>query len=202
MCVILADPSIPSSVPNNLSSSSSVAPELPVVSDTLPLIPSIQPISSRAPDDEDYLFYWNPVWEPEVDDIPVTPTGVSSPMASSGVNTPSHISETPVVTNIEIPIPSSSPLPSHYKSLRDTSRSRAPTSSVWDPHITPTSGSFVSQVSATPVTLVLTNPTIRTTYSSPFVSVATTSSAATPASGTSHDSGGLPDRAPRVIHPT
>ena len=136
-----------------------------------------------------------------MDDIPVTPTGVSSPMASSGVNTSSRVSETPVVTNIEVPIPSSSPLPSRYKPLRDMSRSHAPTSSVWDPHITPTSGSFVSQVSATPVTSVPTNPTVCTAYSSPVVSAATTSSAATPPSGTSHDSSGLPDRAPRVIHP-
>lgn len=199
MCAILADPSIPSFVPSDQPSSSSVAPELPIVSDTFPLIPSIQPISSRAPDDEDYLFHWNPVWEPEVDDIPVTPTGASSPMASSGVNTSSHVSETPVVTNIEVPSPSSSPLPSRYKPLRDMSRSHPPTSSMWDPHITPTSGYFVSQVSATPVTSVPTNLTMCTAYSSPVVSAATASSVNTP--GTSPDDDELLIHIPQIVHP-
>ena len=74
--VILAEPSIPSPVPSDQGSPSSVAPELPVWSDTLPVIPSIQPINSCAPDDEDYEIHWNPIWEPEEDDIPFTPPGV------------------------------------------------------------------------------------------------------------------------------
>lgn len=201
--VILADPSIPSPVPSDQPSPSSVAPEVPVVSDTFPIIPSIQLISSRTPDDEDYEYHWNPIWEPSEDDFPNTPTSVSSPVASSGMgDTYPHVSETPVVSDIETPILATSPLPSHYRALRDNinARSRPPTS-MWDPHITPTTGSFVSRVSTAPVTSVPTNPTVCVAYSSPVVSAITASSAVTPPSGTSHVSGGQPTYTPKVIHP-
>lgn len=117
-------------------------------------------------------------------------------------DTSPRVSKTPVVSNIETPIPTTSPLPSRYRSLRDNmaARSRPPTS-MWDPHITPTTGSFVSRVPTTPVTLVPTNPTICVAYSSPVVSAVTALSAATPPSGTSHVSGGQPIHTPRVIHP-
>lgn len=144
--VILVDPSIPSSVPSDQPSPSSVAPEVPVVSGALPILPSVQPINSRAPDDEEFEYHWNLVWEPSEDDFPDTPTSVSSPMASSGMgDTSPRVSETPVVSDIETPIPATSPLPSRYRALRDNvaARSRTPTS-IWDPHITPTSVSFVS----------------------------------------------------------
>lgn len=74
---ILADPSIPPPVPRDQGSPSSVAPEVPVVSDTLPVILSIKPINSRVPDDEAYEYYWNPIWEPSEDNIPNTRLGAS-----------------------------------------------------------------------------------------------------------------------------
>ena len=67
------DLSIPFPVSSDQGSPSSVAPESPVVSDTLPVIPSVQPINSRAPDDEAFEYYWNPFWEPLEDDFPNTP---------------------------------------------------------------------------------------------------------------------------------
>ena len=108
--VILVEPSTP--VPSDQGSPSSIAPEVPVVSDTLPVISSIQPINSRALDDEDYEIHWNPIWEPEEDDIPFTPPGVSSPMSTSHMDeTSPRVSETPVLSNIDTPIPATSPLP-------------------------------------------------------------------------------------------
>lgn len=79
---ILEDPSIPPLVSSDQGSPSSVAPEIPVASDTLLVLLSIQPINSRAPEDEAYEYYWNPVWEPSEDDIPYTPLS-ASPRASS-----------------------------------------------------------------------------------------------------------------------
>ena len=50
--IILAESPIPSPIPSDQGSPSSIAPEVLVVSDTLPVIPSIQPINSHAPKDE------------------------------------------------------------------------------------------------------------------------------------------------------
>ena len=165
--VILAESSIPSPVPSDQGSPSSVAPEVRIVSDTLPIIPSIQPINSRAPDDEAYELHWNPIWEPYEDDIPFTPTGVSVPMSSSDMDdTSPRASETPVLSSIETPIPATSPVPSHYKALRDNMGSRNPSSgTMWDHYITPTTGSFIPQVQNTAVTLVPTIPTVCVAYS-------------------------------------
>ena len=44
--------------------------EGPVVSQILPIIPSIQPISSHAPGDRDYQFYTQPIWEPSQKSTP------------------------------------------------------------------------------------------------------------------------------------
>jgi len=200
---ILADPSIPSLVPSDQGSPSSVAPELPVVSDTLPVIPSIQPINSRAPDDEAYEYYWNSIWEPSEDDIPNTPIGAPSPMSSSDMEDTSPIvSETPVVSNIDTPIPATSSVPSRYRSLRNAMGSRTPPSTtIWDHHITPTTGALFPPVHNTPVTSVPTEPTVCVAYSTPVVSAVTASSAMTPPAGTSHVSGGQPTHTPRVIHP-
>ena len=100
--VILANPSTPG--PSDQGSPSSVAPEVPVVSDTLPVIPSIQPINSHAPDDEAYKIHWNLVWEPSEEDISFTPPGVSVPMSSSDMEDVSPVtSEESVATRGEIP---------------------------------------------------------------------------------------------------
>ena len=179
--VILAESLIPSPVPSDQGSPSSVALEVLVVSDTLLVIPSIQPINSRAPDDEAYEFHWNPIWEPYKDDIPFTRSGVSTPMSTSHMDeTSPRASDTPVLSSIETPIPATSPVPSCYKSLRDNAGTRIPASStMWDLRITPTMGSFVSQVHSTPVTSVPTNPTICVAHSTPVVSAVTASSAVT-----------------------
>lgn len=200
--VILAEPSTP--IPSDQGSLSSVALEVPVVSDTLPVIPSIQPINSRTPDDEGYEIHWNPIWEPEEDDIPFTPPGVSSPMSTSHMDeTSPRVSEAPIFLNIDTPIPATSPLPPRYQSLRDRVSARTPTSTMWDPHITPTTGSFVSQVHTTPVILVLTNPTVCVAHSTPVVSAVTASSALNTGAGPPHGqvSNGQPALSPKVVHP-
>lgn len=140
-----------SPVPSDQGSPSFVAPKVPVVSDTLPVILSIQPINSRAPEDETYELHWNPVWEPSEEYIPPTPPGVSVPMSSSDMEDTSPItSEESVVTSGEIPTstettpfritPLGVTLPLRYKALRDVMSSRTPpTSSMWSHTITPTS---------------------------------------------------------------
>lgn len=200
--IILAEPSTP--VPIDQGSPSSAAPEVPVVSDTLPVILSIQPINSRALGNEDYEVDWNPIWEPDEDDIPVTPPGVSSPMSTSHMDeTSPRVSETPVLSNIDTPIPATSLLPPHYQSLRDRVSARIPASTMWDPHITPTTGSFVSQVHTTPVTSVPINPTVCIVHSTPVVNAVTTSSALNTGAGPPHGqvSSGQPAHTPKVIHP-
>lgn len=176
------DPSIPSPVPSDQGSPSSAAPETPICGDTLLVIPSVQPLNSRAPEDELYDLFWNPIWEPSEEDFPSTPTGVSTPMASSDMEDTSHVSSgTPVMSSIETPIPATSPVistphtvtplgitvPAHYKSLRDAMGS-GNSSSMWDNNIVPTTGSFVSQVHHTAVMSVPTNLTIFVASSTPI----------------------------------
>ena len=198
----MAEPSTP--VPSEQGSPSSTAPEVSVVSDTLPVIPSIQPINSRASDDEGYEIHWNPIWEPDEDDIPFTPLGVSSPMSTSHMDeTSPRVSETPALSNIDTPIPATSPLPPRYQSLRDRVSARTPASTMWDPHITPTTRPFVSQAHTTPVTSVPTNPTVCVAHSTLVVSVVTTSSALNIGVGPPHSqvSSGQSALSPRVFHP-
>ena len=183
--VILADPSTPG--PSDQGSPSSVAPEVPVVSDTLPVIPSIQPINVRAPSDEDYEEDWNPIWEPDEDDIPVTPPGMPSSMSTSQMDeTSPSAGETPVVSSIETPIPATSPLPPQYQSMRDRIAARMPSTTIWDPSVIATMKPFLSQPPNTPVTSVPTIPTVCVAYSTPVVSAVTTSSSTNPGVGPSH----------------
>lgn len=189
--IILANPSIPSPVPSDQGSPSSVAPETPVCGDTFPVIPSVQPLSSRALEDELHDPFWNPVWKPYKEDFPSTPTSVSTPMASSDMEDTSPVaSETPVVSSIETPIPATSPIistpytvtplcvtvPLRYRALRDAMGSRNSSSgTMWDHNIIPTMGYFVSQVHNTIVTSVPTNPTICVASSTPVASAVTAS---------------------------
>jgi len=113
------------------------------VSDTLPVIPSIQPINSCAPGDETYEIHWNPVWEPSKEDIPVweyTPLGVSVQLSSSDMEELSPIpTEESVATSGEIPTvteatpvsstPTTGRVPAHYKALKDVMSSRTPSMS-------------------------------------------------------------------------
>jgi len=126
----LIESPIPSPIPSDQGSPSSVAPELLVASDTLPIILSIQPLNSRAPEDESYDIRWTTIWEPSEEDFPLTPPGVSVPMSSFDMD------ETNPITNEEsfmasggIHIPTeTSPfrvtslgitLPLHYNALVD-----------------------------------------------------------------------------------
>ena len=109
--IILADPSIPSPVPSDQGSPSSATPETPVCGDTFPIVLSVQPLNSRAPEDELYDLFWNPVWEPSEEDFPSTPIGVSSLMASSDMEDISPVSSgTLVMSSIETPILATSPV--------------------------------------------------------------------------------------------
>ena len=104
--IILADPSIPSPIPSDQGSPSSVAPETPIGSGTLPIIPSIQPLNSRTPEDDFYDIHWNPVWEPSKEDIPITPPGVSAIMSSSDMDETTLVtSEEELMSSGEIPLP-------------------------------------------------------------------------------------------------
>ena len=200
--VILADPSTPG--PSDQGSPSSVAPEVPVVSDTLPVIPSIQPINVRAPSDEDYEEDWNPIWEPDEDATPVTPPSVLSLKSTSHMDeTSSSTGETPVVSNVDTPIPATSPLPPRYQSLRDRVAARTPATAMWDPHVTPTTGPFVSQPHTTLVTSVPTNPTVCVAHSTPVISAVTASSSTNTGVGHPHGqvSSGQPELSPRVVDP-
>lgn len=110
------------------------------MSDTLPVIPSIQPINSCAPGDEAYKIHWNPILEPSEEDIPITPPGVSVQISSSDMEDISPITiEESVATSGEIPTATkattirSTPLvgrvPKCYKELKDIMSSRTPSMS-------------------------------------------------------------------------
>lgn len=208
--------SILSPIPSDQGSLSSVALETPVGSGTLPVIPSIQPLNSRAPEDDFYDIHWNPVWEPSEEDIPFTPPVVSVPMSSSDMDDTSPItSEASVVMSAEIPISAETPpfsvtpfgvtLPLRYRALRDVIGSRTSfTGSMWDHNITPTSGSFIPQIHNTYVTSVPTIPTVCAVSSMPVVSVVTASSVVTTVVGPSPGSANSGPSAPtsRVVDPT
>jgi len=189
----------------------------PVCGDTFHVIPSVQPLNSRAPEDELYDLFWNPVWEPSEEDFPSTPIGVSSPMASSDMEDTSPVSSgTPVMSSIETPIPATSPVistpytvtplgitvPARYRSLRDAMGS-ASSSSMWDNNIVPTTGPFVSQVHHTAVTSVPTNPTVCVASSTPVASAVTASSVVTTVAGPSRGPArsGQSAHTARVLHP-
>lgn len=187
--IILAESPIPSPVPSDQGFPSSVAPEILVVSDTLPIISSIQPINYHAPEDESYDIHWNPVWEPSEEDIPSTPPSEESPITS----------KESIVTSGEIPIPmETSPfcvtpldvtLPLRYKALRDVMGSRTPlTSSMWSHTVTPTSEPFTPQIHNVSVTSVPTIPTVCVASSAPLVGVVTASSIVTTVAGPSSES--------------
>ena len=151
---ILEELPISSPVPSDQGSPSSATPKVPVVSDALPVIPSIQPINSRALGDEAYEIHWNPVWEPSEEDIPFTPPGVSVQMSSSNMEDVSPImTEESVATSGEIPTETeatpvrSTPLAGRvsecYKALKDIMSSRTPfMSSIWSQTVTPTMEPF------------------------------------------------------------
>jgi len=56
-----------------------------IASDTLLIIPGIQPLNSHASKYESYDIHWNPIWEPSNKDFPLTPC-VSVPMSSSDID--------------------------------------------------------------------------------------------------------------------
>ena len=129
----MADPSTPSSIPSEEGSPSSVALETPVCDD-FPIVPSVQPLNSRAPRDDFYEFFYNPIWEPSDKSHLATPVSAPSSMASSDMGDASPMSSGPVVmSSIDTPIPATSPVistpytvtssgqtvPRRYRSLRD-----------------------------------------------------------------------------------
>ena len=150
------------------------------MSDTLPVIPSLQPINSRAPDDETYEVHWNPIWEEEY--IPPTPPSASVPMSSSDMEDISPVtSEESVAMSSGIPTameatpfpstPLGVTLPLRYNALRDVMSSRTPsTSSIWSQTITPTTTPFTPQIHNTSITSVPTIPTVCVASSTPVVS--------------------------------
>ena len=187
MCevVILAESPFWSPVSCDQESPPFTALELPVVSDTLPLVSSIQPINSRAPGDKTYIAHWNPVWEDSKDDIPVwedSPLVFSVPMSPPDMEGGSPIStDESVVTSGEIPtvtepIPvrstsTSERLPPGYHALRDLMSSELPPmSSIWSQLTASTTGPFSPQDRVTSVTSAPTRPTISVASTTPVIS--------------------------------
>lgn len=154
---ILAESPFWSPVSRDQGSPSFVAPEPPVVSGTLPIVLSIQPINSRAPDDETYIAHWNPIWENLENDIPIwedTPLSFSAPMSPPDMEDGSPVStDESVAMSGEIPTameptpigntPITERLPPGYRALKDIMSSETPSmSSIWSPNITSTTGPF------------------------------------------------------------
>ena len=152
---ILAESPFWSPVSRDQGSPSFVAPEPPVVSGTLPIVLSIQPINSRAPDDETYIAHWNPIWENLENDIPIwedTPLSFSAPMSPPDMEDGSPVStDESVAMSGEIPTameptpigntPITERLPPGYRALKDIMSSETPSmSSIWSPNITSTTG--------------------------------------------------------------
>ena len=175
------------------------------MSDTLPIIPSIQPLNSRALDDKVYEIHWNPVWEPSEEDIPFTPPGVSVQMYSSDMEDVSPITtDESVATSGEIPTateatpvrstPLGERLPKRYKALRDIMSSRTPsTSSIWSHTVAPTSESFIPQIHNVSVTSIPTIPMVCVASLTPVVS-------ASSVMATAHSGPSAPR--PEVVDPT
>ena len=142
-------------IPSDQGTPSSITSEVPVVSDTLPVILSIQSLNSCTPEDESYNIHWNPISKPFEEDIPVTPPSVSIPMSSSNMHETNPIlGEETLMASSEIPVsPETSPfhvtplgvmLPLCYNSLADIMDSISPLmSSMWSHTITPTSEPFM-----------------------------------------------------------
>ena len=188
-----------SPIPSDQGSPSFVAPEVPIVSDTLPVVLSIQSIKSHAPSDGAYNYHWNPIWEELKDDIPVweyTPPSFSAPLSPSDMEGGSPIStDESIATSGEIPTameptpvgsaPTTERLPPGYHALRDVMPSDLPSMS-----------SFWSLLNAS--TMVLFPPQGRTTSvtSDPTVSVICAVSSAPVVGGPSGPS------ISRVIDPT
>lgn len=101
------------------------------------------------------------------------------------------------MSNVDTPIPATSPLPSRYRSSRNARGSRNPPSTtLWDHHITPTTGSLFLPVYNEHVTSVPTEPTVCVAYSSPVVSAITASSEVASPAGVSYVSGSQPPLTP------
>ena len=122
-----------------------MSPEIPVVSRTLPIVPSIQPLNSRAPGDENYQFYLNPIWEPSKNGIPFWEYTSPRQQFPSDMENPSPTTTDEFgVPGDEIPttmesthvsrIVSTGGLPLGYRALRDFLSSPFPTS-VWSPPV-------------------------------------------------------------------
>lgn len=161
------------------------APEVPVASDTIPVVLSIQPINSRALGDEAYVLHSNPIWENLEDDIPVWedfPPGFSALMSPPDMEGGSPIStDESVATSSQIPTtmeptPASSTsttrrLPPGYLALRDLMSSELPSmSSIWSQLTASTMTPFPPQGRSTSVISAPTLPMICEASSTPIIS--------------------------------
>lgn len=129
----MAESPILSPVSSGQGSSSFAAPEIPVASETLHVILSIQLIKSHAPGNETYGVHWNPIWENPEDDIPVwedTPPSFSALLSPSDmeggppISTDESVSTSGEIPTVTEPTPiSSTPtterLPACYHALKD-----------------------------------------------------------------------------------
>lgn len=203
-----------SPVPSDQGSPSFAAPEVPIASDTLPVILSIQPINSRAPGDEAYVLHSNPVWEDPEDDIPVWenfPPGFSAPLSPSEMEGGSPIStDESVATSGEIPTateptpinsaPTTERLPPGYRALRDLMSSEFPSmTSIWLQLTASTITPFPPQGRTTPVTSDPIIPAICAVSSAPVVgspSGPSISRVVDPTTNVPHSSGPIPAKGP------
>jgi len=154
--------------------------EGPVVSQILPIIPSIQPISSRAPGDRDYQFYTNPIWEPSQKSTPFWeytspqkpfPSDMDNPSPTTtddsgmpGDEIPSTMDSTYVSRNT-----STGGLPLGYKALRDFISTPFPTS-IWSPPVFSNTEPSTLPPHSTTTISVTTPPLISVASSTPVIS--------------------------------
>lgn len=112
------------------------------MSETLSIVPSIQPLNSRALGDETYQFHWNPIWEPSENGIPfweytsprVPPPPFpfdmedTSPTTTDESGMPGGENPTSMVSTLVSGTPTTERLPPGYRAISHVMSSPFPTS--------------------------------------------------------------------------
>ena len=213
------DSPISSSLPNDGDSASPISFDVSTVGGTLPIVPSVQPLDSRALGEEPFDIDWTPLCEYLDEDLPTTPLGVSVAMASSDVDEKSLVSgKENLVSSRELPLPPKGfpfntplgmSLPFCYRALSNLMGSTSLNRSfVWSHTVTLTSRPFMA-LTFTPQTQVISVasvpsiPTVCVASTTPSISAVTASSVVTIVTGPSFGpaNSGPSSLASGVIHP-
>ena len=206
---------ISSLVASDQDYASPVAFEVSDVSDTLPIILSIQPPDSRALGGEPYDINWNPIWENLEEEFPFTPLGVSVAMSSSYMDETTPVTgEENLVSSGQNPLPMEGfpfhsglgvTFPLGYHALFDIMSSMSLNrSSVWSRTIAPTLEPFILWIHNVSITSIPSMPTICVASTVPTVSVVVASSVVTTIIGPLVEltSGGPSASTSGIVNPT